>query len=77
MSVMVHYEHLVRKTINDDLLREANRYRATHPRGAANRPSNRLVCCTLSWIGERLIAWGQRLRERYEPVLQRPVPQVN
>ncbi|MBN1137767.1 MAG: hypothetical protein JXM73_14360 [Anaerolineae bacterium] len=77
MSVTLQYDHLVRRAINDELLRQANLYRATHPREMTNRRANRVVCCTLSWVGRRLVAWGQRLRERYEPVLQRPVPQVN
>ena len=58
-----------------DLLREAERHRLVQEsfpdRRKRNHPSHRV----LSWLGRRLVAWGQHLQERFEAAAEAPPPQ--
>ena len=75
MSVTGHYDHLVRKAINNEMLRKSRLNQAAYQARAGR--GRHLTCHVLNWLGGRMIAWGQRLRERYEPALRTPVPQTN
>jgi hypothetical protein len=77
MSLMGHYDHLIRKEMNRDLLRQVKRYERAVWRTRRARTGNALYCSALNWIGGHMIGWGQRLQKRYEPALQTPVPQAN
>jgi len=48
-----------------DLLREAERYRLVHQVLAERGTRDRAWVRALAWLGQRLVAWGQRLQERY------------
>jgi hypothetical protein len=48
-----------------ELLREAERYRLVRQVLAERRPRDRAWVRALAWLGRRLVAWGQRLQERY------------
>ena len=74
MSTFAHYDHLVRKAINQEMLRKAQQHRTAHQ---AQTRNNRFYCCALNWLGGRMIAWGQQLRDRYKSSFQTPVPQAN
>lgn len=39
------------------------------------RGSNRFYCGALAWLGDRLIAWGSGLQERYKTATPAPTPQ--
>ena len=69
-------DRLAQREYYADRLREAERYRlvrrvmAGHPR--PRRPYYR----AFAWLGQRLVAWGDRLQERYGPATAPPVLQV-
>lgn len=42
---------------------------------AGHERSHRLCCGAMSWLGRRLIAWGQSLETRYSQASSAPVPQ--
>ena len=48
-----------------DLLREAERYRLVRQVLAERGRGDRAWYRALAWLGRRLVAWGQRLQERY------------
>ena len=48
-----------------DLLREAERYRLVRQVLAERGTRDRAWVRALAWLGRRLVAWGQRLQERY------------
>lgn len=39
------------------------------------RGSDRFYCGALAWLGERLVAWGSGLQERYKTATPAPTPQ--
>jgi hypothetical protein len=48
-----------------DLLREAERYRLICQVLAGRGKCDRFWYRALTWLGQRLVAWGCRLQERY------------
>jgi hypothetical protein len=56
---------LVRREINRDRVREAERYRLAQAARPARPRQRRLACRTLTWLGRQLVDWGLRLQERY------------
>jgi hypothetical protein len=42
---------------------------------AGRERSQRLCCGAMSWLGRRLITWGQSLEARYSQASSAPVPQ--
>ena len=58
-----HKKDMARKVERDRLIRQA---RARHDR------EDSLHRQALAWLGCRLIAWGQRLQGRYDPVAETP-----
>ena len=48
-----------------ELLREAERYRLVRQALAERGTRDRAWVRVLAWLGRRLVAWGQRLQERY------------
>lgn len=58
-----HKKDMARKVERDRLIRQA---RARHDR------EDGLHRQALTWLGCRLVAWGQRLQGRYDPVAEAP-----
>ncbi len=55
-----------------DLLREAERHRLVQQSLPDRRKRNCLSRRALSWLGRRLVAWGQHLQERYGATTEAP-----
>jgi hypothetical protein len=53
---------------NKDMLREAQRERLARLALAGRERHDRFFCWALTWLGHRLVAWGQSLQERYSAV---------
>ena len=51
-----------------DLLREAERERLVRAARAGRRRRTRVVGPLLVWLGNLLIAWGERLQARFGPL---------
>jgi hypothetical protein len=50
-----------------DLQREAEKARFVRQALAGHGERGRLTRQALAWLGQRLVAWGCRLQERYSP----------
>ena len=55
-----------------DRLREAERDRLVRRVLAGHRTGDRFLVRALAWLGRYLVAWGQRLQERYGVVVDSP-----
>ena len=65
-----HFEH------HKDLLRQAERAELVRQALAGRETGQSLVCRMLSWLGRRLVAWGQWLQKRFaadRPLRSSPV----
>jgi hypothetical protein len=56
---------MVQQERNADLLREAERERLIQHMLAGRERRGRFTRQALAWLGQRLVAWGCRLQERY------------
>jgi hypothetical protein len=56
---------MVQQERNADLLREAERERLIQHVLAGRERRGRFTRQALAWLGQRLVAWGCRLQERY------------
>ena len=66
-------EVVVRRERNEDLRREAERFRLVRQALAGRERHDRFYCRALTWLGRRLVAWGKRLQERYSVAAATPV----
>lgn len=66
---------LVQRERYQDLLREAERHRLVRRALAGRQRPHRFFCQAMSWLGRRMVAWGQRLQERYGTAATAPALQ--
>ena len=55
----------VRREINLDRVRDAERYRLVQAARSTRPRQCRWACRALTWLGRRLVDWGSRLQQRY------------
>jgi hypothetical protein len=68
-------DYLAQKEYYKDQARAARNYRLVREAMAGQDRGNRLVCRTLTWLGQRLVNWGTRLQAQYSAMLSPPVSQ--
>ena len=56
---------LAHKQRHEDMRREADEYRLIQQALAGRPRRHRFYCRAMDWLGRRMVAWGQRLQERY------------
>jgi len=56
---------LAQKQRHEDMRREADEYRFIQQVLAGRPRRHRFYCRAMDWLGRRMVAWGQRLQERY------------
>jgi hypothetical protein len=61
-------ELMVHEARRADLLREAEQERMARRALAGREKRDRLTGRALTWLGERMVAWGGRLQARYGAV---------
>ena len=62
-------DYLARKEYYADQRRAAERWARIRAARAAQDRSERLYAKAISWLGDRLVAWGSRLQEHYDTVV--------
>jgi hypothetical protein len=62
-------DYLARKEYYADQRRAAERWTRVRAALAARDRSDRLYAKAISWLGDRLVAWGSRLQEHYDTVV--------
>ena len=63
---MLNWSHVTAQQERyQDLLREAEQDGLFEQMQAGHAMRNRFHCQALTWLGNRLVAWGWRLQERY------------
>jgi hypothetical protein len=60
-----YYDLWVQQERSQELLRQSQRERLLHRICSNSQHSHGLHCRLLSWLGNRLVAWGHSLQERY------------
>jgi hypothetical protein len=74
MSLVTHHDYLAQREYYRDQMRAASKYRLVRTALAGRMTSNRVVSSALSWLGQRLIAWGSSLQRHYDTVVNSSVP---
>ena len=62
-------DYLVRQEYYADQRRAAKRWARARAARAARNGSDRLYAKAISWLGDRLVAWGSRLQGHYDTVV--------
>ena len=66
MVVPTRQDYLAQKEYYRDQMRHAKKYRLVQEALAGRSHSTRFYSITLTWLGQRLISWGETLQEQYD-----------
>jgi hypothetical protein len=73
MTWVNHNDYAFKREYYEDQAREAAHARLIRQVRVEPTVRRRVCCAALVWAGRRMVAWGQRLQERYSTAA--PAPQ--